>query len=184
MGDVLYGATRYTGVGDATKMRAAASWFDITTGNELLTMRSGPNFEGRARTYATDILVDGRDIYVLYRGDLNGSELIDGSQVHLAKFSNNGQWFWGRSYDLTNFSGEHGLNLEKLDSDLIISGNGYGTPDLFSMRVSQANGNPVCAVGYHNTNEEALRMRLYGGQKMVVTSNVIVLADFTGERNG
>ncbi|PHI20809.1 hypothetical protein CEQ90_05455 [Lewinellaceae bacterium SD302] len=174
VGNTLYGAGRISLNGNAT-MRASISAFNADDASELLTLASGPAQGVTSRTYNVCFVIDQNEIYTVYRGNLTGTTFPNTSQVYVAKFTTSGQWIWGRSYDILDFDGEYGLNIRLLDDDMIISGHGLEPFNLFTMRLSQANGELIWGKGYRDTNDGDLRMHVGGDQAMLVTNSRILL---------
>lgn len=176
-GNILHLACRYSGDAGLSQMRAAYTSINITSGNTVFSQISGPSFNEVARTYSTGLVANENGMFVLYRGDLNGTGTTAVSRVYLAHFTRDGQWVWGRSYDINNYNGEYGLSLNALGDDLIISGNGYGPRDIFAMRVRQANGNLVWGRGIHNQNGNDLYFNLRGeNNTQVLGQNILMIA--------
>ncbi|MEL6275194.1 MAG: hypothetical protein AAFU03_08835, partial [Bacteroidota bacterium] len=167
-GNQLITAGRYTYNGSLSGMRTSLSLWDLD-GNEIISHTGHPNSNANARLYATSVALSDDGIYVLYRGDDSGIGTTDVSKVWVAHFSTQGNWIWGIEYDITNYTGEYGLELKVLDNILIIAGMGYNPDELFAMSVDRFEGVPNWAKGYQTNTGGILRSEIRGDYGLLAT---------------
>ena len=142
MGDTLIVSGRYNNSGGGTnRMRSAITLFDLNTGAEYWTRLYLVNAVNQtARMYTMDIELENETIYVLVRGDDDGTSATD-VENYLYKTDMSGNIQWARKYNLTGGNNEQAREMVSVSDGFIFTGyfnnNTSGSDDIYIIKTDK-----------------------------------------------
>ena len=122
-------------------MRSAITLFDLNTGAEYWTRLYLVNAVNQtARMYTMDIELENETIYVLVRGDDDGTSATD-VENYLYKTDMSGNIQWARKYNLTGGNNEQAREMVSVSDGFIFTGyfnnNTSGSDDIYIIKTDK-----------------------------------------------
>lgn len=144
--------------GGAGNSRAVLACFDLE-GNHEFSFTGFQDSSANSRLFGFDISIVGSTLYLLQWGSINVVAGGINTQMMLSAFTLQGELQWTKIYDITNFLGESGIEMEAEPGGLLIYGNDLGSSrDIFLLHLN-LQGEPLWATAYDSPGASLLYWR-------------------------
>ncbi len=177
-GDKVYATGVYTlpNIGTGGN-RAMLARFDLA-GNHEFSYTGYQDFTANSRLFGFDIRIHNQTLYLLQWGSIDLVAGGIGTQMILSAFSLEGVLRWNRIYDITNYQGENGIDMQLYQDGLLILGHDLSNfRDIFLLQLDWQ-GNPLWNVAY-NTPDPALLYWRSNQQLQILADGLLISTTFS-----
>ncbi len=173
-GDKVFVTGIYTLLGGgAGNSRAVIACFDLD-GNHEFSFTGFQDGSANSRLFGFDISIVGTTLYLLQWGSIGVVAGGINTQMMLSAFNLQGGLQWTKIYDITNFLGESGIEMQVTPGGLLLYGNDLGSSrDLFLLHLN-LQGEPLWATAYDSPGASLLYWR--SNQQLHVFPDAILFA--------